>query len=77
MVRDRLRVASVCIALCASSTALAQTGSDPALPLLNSCLTGPAATSEEAFMTALNPALNAPDRVARRRLSTSTAKPER
>ena len=65
MFRDTLRATGLCVALCAGSAAFAQAPApDPALPQLNSCLTGPATSGEQAFMTALNPALNAPDRVA-------------
>ena len=52
------------MAMCASDPARAQAADDQALKNLNTCLSGPPTTSEQGFMSALNPALNAPDRVA-------------
>jgi hypothetical protein len=45
-------------------TALAQAVEDQGLKNLNACLAGPNAGSESEFMTRLNPAVNAPDRVS-------------
>jgi hypothetical protein len=52
------------LAMTTGGAALAQTGDDPALKNMNACLSGTSPSSEAAFMTNLNPALNDPDRVA-------------
>jgi hypothetical protein len=52
------------MAVSMASPALSQGGDDPALKNLNACLSGPTAGSEQDFMLGLNPAVNAPDRVA-------------